>query len=296
MFFFLMIRRPPRSTLFPYTTLFRSIFRRSSRSETGSIDIAANVVQRLGVQVLRQAVETPHRLHRPQPRELALGELTGREDAPISQLIAVELSFEMLPRLAIAYAAHRGQIGTKYVALPERAQLLRESPLEHGIEPLLDAPMQLGAVRGDESELEEAKGQGALPSSEELRHGFPRDTIDFERALDPLRVARLESRRRRCIDVGKFCVQRRPAALGRFGVDPSAQRGVRLGELRESFAQCLEVEHRAADEEGDAAAGGDFPDQSYGVAAELGGRVAPGRVDDELLRRAVPQRRRDRKS
>src|SRR6266487_6038966 len=29
-FFFLMIRRPPRSTLFPYTTLFRS--RRSCRS------------------------------------------------------------------------------------------------------------------------------------------------------------------------------------------------------------------------------------------------------------------------
>src|SRR2546430_17151122 len=27
-FFFLMIRRPPRSTLFPYTTLFRSICRR----------------------------------------------------------------------------------------------------------------------------------------------------------------------------------------------------------------------------------------------------------------------------
>src|SRR3712207_8235215 len=27
MFFFLMIRRPPRSTLFPYTTLFRSYYR-----------------------------------------------------------------------------------------------------------------------------------------------------------------------------------------------------------------------------------------------------------------------------
>src|SRR5260221_11436219 len=25
-FFFLMIRRPPRSTLFPYTTLFRSVY------------------------------------------------------------------------------------------------------------------------------------------------------------------------------------------------------------------------------------------------------------------------------
>src|ERR1019366_9839650 len=30
-FFFLMIRRPPRSTLFPYTTLFRSPYYPSSR-------------------------------------------------------------------------------------------------------------------------------------------------------------------------------------------------------------------------------------------------------------------------
>src|SRR5437762_14212202 len=29
-FFFLMIRRPPRSTLFPYTTLFRSLSHRAS--------------------------------------------------------------------------------------------------------------------------------------------------------------------------------------------------------------------------------------------------------------------------
>src|SRR5256885_9526537 len=31
MFFFLMIRRPPRSTLFPYTTLFRSFWRTITR-------------------------------------------------------------------------------------------------------------------------------------------------------------------------------------------------------------------------------------------------------------------------
>src|SRR5256885_3685578 len=31
-FFFLMIRRPPRSTLFPYTTLFRSLARAPRRS------------------------------------------------------------------------------------------------------------------------------------------------------------------------------------------------------------------------------------------------------------------------
>src|SRR6266498_419130 len=36
-FFFLMIRRPPRSTLFPYTTLFRSRFtrRRSDARDRG---------------------------------------------------------------------------------------------------------------------------------------------------------------------------------------------------------------------------------------------------------------------
>ena len=33
-FFFLMIRRPPRSTLFPYTTLFRSVY-----EEDGFVDL-----------------------------------------------------------------------------------------------------------------------------------------------------------------------------------------------------------------------------------------------------------------
>src|SRR2546422_4706234 len=42
-FFFLMIRRPPRSTLFPYTTLFRS---RVGRSELG--DVADAHEQRRG--------------------------------------------------------------------------------------------------------------------------------------------------------------------------------------------------------------------------------------------------------
>src|SRR2546430_11095168 len=38
-FFFLMIRRPPRSTLFPYTTLFRSIF---DPAVTGNLTFTTN--------------------------------------------------------------------------------------------------------------------------------------------------------------------------------------------------------------------------------------------------------------
>src|SRR2546429_6351580 len=42
LFFFLMIRRPPRSTLFPYTTLFRSV---SSSSLSGPTRSAAGATR-----------------------------------------------------------------------------------------------------------------------------------------------------------------------------------------------------------------------------------------------------------
>src|SRR5256886_7361702 len=35
--FFLMIRRPPRSTLFPYTTLFRSVLRAGTHGAAGHL-------------------------------------------------------------------------------------------------------------------------------------------------------------------------------------------------------------------------------------------------------------------
>src|SRR2546422_10376878 len=48
-FFFLMIRRPPRSTLFPYTTLFRSCRARPhvhrSRGATGEDRAAPDLLQ-----------------------------------------------------------------------------------------------------------------------------------------------------------------------------------------------------------------------------------------------------------
>src|SRR3712207_8302952 len=41
-FFFLMIRRPPRSTLFPYTTLFRSEFAMGSSTENSAFQGTRN--------------------------------------------------------------------------------------------------------------------------------------------------------------------------------------------------------------------------------------------------------------
>src|SRR2546427_5455889 len=50
LFFFLMIRRPPRSTLFPYTTLFRSRPGYGPHSLSGA---SANPQERLGNQLIR---------------------------------------------------------------------------------------------------------------------------------------------------------------------------------------------------------------------------------------------------
>src|SRR3989442_12038949 len=62
-FFFLMIRRPPRSTLFPYTTLFRSaplVLRSFSRS----LDLHV----REGLDHLRGALEHPAEIDRKSTR------------------------------------------------------------------------------------------------------------------------------------------------------------------------------------------------------------------------------------
>src|SRR3712207_8581540 len=61
MFFFLMIRRPPRSTLFPYTTLFRS-----PGGPEGVVDHRGRVPAQLRG---RRPVGTRgHRRHRLEPR------------------------------------------------------------------------------------------------------------------------------------------------------------------------------------------------------------------------------------
>src|ERR1039458_10839610 len=53
-FFFLMIRRPPRSTLFPYTTLFRSV------QYNGRLDAAVTGKDRIGFALYWVPLSTTH--------------------------------------------------------------------------------------------------------------------------------------------------------------------------------------------------------------------------------------------
>src|SRR2546426_11170696 len=72
-FFFLMIRRPPRSTLFPYTTLFRSLVNKHYASERELILDLADIfnaelraVARAGCRVIQ--VEEPRHQDRKSTR------------------------------------------------------------------------------------------------------------------------------------------------------------------------------------------------------------------------------------
>src|SRR5574342_1266943 len=59
LFFFLMIRRPPRSTLFPYTTLFRSTEPQGVAMMRG---LVATLEQHHNVRILDEAVDAAVRL------------------------------------------------------------------------------------------------------------------------------------------------------------------------------------------------------------------------------------------
>src|SRR3712207_8568341 len=67
-----MIRRPPRSTLFPYTTLFRSL--REPRSEPDQRGQFPHDAAEVAVAVLDGAGEVPEELEADRPEQRAPGQ------------------------------------------------------------------------------------------------------------------------------------------------------------------------------------------------------------------------------
>src|SRR2546425_11330547 len=128
LFFFLMIRRPPRSTLFPYTTLFRSrdaVGERQRRQERRTARLAV------------QRGEAAHRL-----RE-------GAEPGPPRR------------RTGLAEAAdpreHDPRIDGGELVPAEAPAFERAGPevLDHDVRPLDEAKEQLASVRRREIERDQ---------------------------------------------------------------------------------------------------------------------------------------------
>src|SRR2546428_2059155 len=74
--FFLMIRRPPRSTLFPYTTLFRSNGKPNSISDQPNNPAVLVTIRGKGVPVVAPETKNPH----------GTGEMPTRSEEHTSEL------------------------------------------------------------------------------------------------------------------------------------------------------------------------------------------------------------------
>src|SRR5689334_24138501 len=87
--FFLLLRRPPRSTLFPYTTLFRSHDRPIAPVPAGARQEVREVafVDRIAVREGREAIERvgAHDLEHPEPG-LSAGVRPAHEDRKSTRL------------------------------------------------------------------------------------------------------------------------------------------------------------------------------------------------------------------
>src|SRR6266496_1519299 len=127
-FFFLMIRRPPRSTLFPYTTLFRSNDAHPALQQLVLLlrTIAARLVPGArNVVVTNRAVELTHR-EVYVPSIDAVVEMPGAVDIGL-QDFAAELVMNDERR-------HAALAGCRVVMLPAAAGLDRPRPPELLIE------------------------------------------------------------------------------------------------------------------------------------------------------------------
>src|SRR5256885_16928656 len=89
-FFFLMIRRPPRSTLFPYTTLFRSNPSEKQRLTTR----LTRLRQELAILEERQALEV-------RERELQLRRATSPLDRSEEHTSELQSPFKLVCRLLL---------------------------------------------------------------------------------------------------------------------------------------------------------------------------------------------------
>src|SRR5947208_11609997 len=61
--FFLIIRRPPRSTLFPYTTLFRSSRDRKMQRHAGGLDPRESTLLQLRLHFITRVIMVPRFFH-----------------------------------------------------------------------------------------------------------------------------------------------------------------------------------------------------------------------------------------
>src|SRR3712207_8718007 len=81
-----MIRRPPRSTLFPYTTLFRSLAELTDRANRARTEAARNLADKIASNAARQSAHAQRSIAILALNMLFAGELGLDEDRKSTRL------------------------------------------------------------------------------------------------------------------------------------------------------------------------------------------------------------------
>src|SRR3712207_8985160 len=99
-FFFLMIRRPPRSTLFPYTTLFRSSGTPTRRAQENAL--LTHIAEHYGSYVCRQGRSEEHTSELQSRQYLVCRLLLEKKKKIISSLSCSPVSLSQSPNLYLS--------------------------------------------------------------------------------------------------------------------------------------------------------------------------------------------------
>jgi len=194
---------------------------------------------------------------RAQPRQLPARELPRRRDARLAQARGADGTVDEPPGLAVAEQRIDGSSGDN----AKRSRRPRSSSTR--------PPASMASKRAAIAACSTARSDGssaARPSCPARRRrcahpAAPTAAGRSARGL-PARAGCVAHRSARAappwrIDAGKLGVQRRPSGRGGARVERGARRRVGRRQRRQSFGQRLEVEHRAADQQRQPAAGAD---------------------------------------
>ena len=229
-------------------------------------------------QVRRKAIQFNDVRRGAQPGELAFRQLARGGDAFLQQFRFGDFTLQKFPGLTVADAAHRGHVTVQRIFLAQSAQFVQQALFQHIRKARGDALVQHGAVGGNQRDGQDAVGQRVLfLLLDQHRHRLPAEEIDFHRALDALRVGGMQAGGGFGIDLGQLGVQVFDAVLRDLGIQFSAQCGIGLRQRAQAFAQCLEVQHGAADQQRNLAARGDVRHQAQRVMAKGGSGIGLGR-------------------
>ena len=118
------------------------------------------------------------------------------------------------------------------------------------------------------------------------RYGLPRDAIHLQSTLYPLCIIGLQTGCGYGVNFSQFAMHARPAKLSGFLLQFGPNLCIRRRHVVQAVKQCFEIQHRAAHQQRQMTASGDFYYQTRGVFDKFSGRVGLQRVAniDQMVR------------